>query len=51
MPKPPPERLRCPKCQALANVYLDEAHRYRLACVTCGYANYLKLIVLPRQPN
>ena len=35
--------LPCPQCRNEANTYLDEAKRYRMYCVSCGYDNYLKI--------
>lgn len=43
MSKRPPEELPCPQCGSLAKVILDEAKRYTLRCIVCGYDNYLKI--------
>jgi Zn ribbon nucleic-acid-binding protein len=46
--------MKCPQCQAQANILLDEARRWRLYCVTCGLDTYLKRVadlVKARQDN
>lgn len=40
---PLPDELPCPRCGTQAKVVRDEAGRYRLYCVTCGYDDYLKV--------
>jgi transcription elongation factor Elf1 len=43
-PKALPRYLPCPKCDNQeADVIVDDAKRYRLYCVKCGYDNYLSI--------
>lgn len=40
--KPKNHRCKCFQCKGDAYIYLNEAKRLMVNCVTCGYTTYLK---------